>query len=83
MLWPLHSHTHLYCSEVTHSLLLKDPDFTHLAPYLKGLPMEEPVAMTLGAYSHCEVGQMCLHLHVCVCVYVCLCVCILHSNVYV
>ena len=42
-----HSRTHLYCSEVTCSLLLKDPDFTQLSPYLKGLPMDEPVSMTL------------------------------------
>lgn len=39
--------TSLYCSEVTQSLLLKDPSFTQLAPFLRGLPMEQPVSMTL------------------------------------
>lgn len=39
----------LYCSEVTRSLLLQDPGFTQLAPYLRGLPMDEPVPMSLEA----------------------------------
>ena len=47
--------THLYCSEVTQSLLLKDPDFTQLAPYLRGLPMEEPVVMSIDSSSFEEV----------------------------
>jgi len=44
-----HRQTSFHCSEVTQALLLKDPEFTELTPYLKSLPMEEPVAMTLEA----------------------------------
>ncbi len=72
------SNASLYCSEVTRSLLLRDPDFSHLAPFLKGLPMEEALSMSLDAFSdskalsftvtllpagHCPGSAMC----VCVC----------------
>ena len=47
--------TNLLCSEVTQSLLLKDPEFTGLAPYLRALPMEEPIVMNLEASGAHEV----------------------------
>ena len=53
-----HRKTNLLCSEVTQSLLLKDPEFTGLAPYLRALPMEEPIVMSLEASGAHEV---CIH----------------------
>ena len=50
-----HRKTNLLCSEVTQSLLLKDPEFTGLAPYLRALPMEEPIVMSLEASGAHEV----------------------------
>ena len=35
---------------------MKDPEFTQLAPYLKGLPMEEPVAMSTEIHDINKVG---------------------------
>ncbi len=97
----VHIHTHiqlypppprnarLYCSEVTRSLLLKDPDFSHLAPFLKGLPMEEALSMSLDAFAdskaltftvtllpagHCPGSAMCVCMYVCALVRVRVCV---------
>lgn len=35
-------------------LLLKDPEFTGLAPFLQGMSMEEPISMRLAAYTDCD-----------------------------
>jgi DNA cross-link repair 1C protein len=40
--------THLYCSDVTRALLRCDPDCKALSPYLKSLPMEEPVTLSIS-----------------------------------
>ena len=45
----------LYCTEVTRSLLLSNPEFTRLAPFLHGLPTDDPVSMSLEAYIDCKV----------------------------
>ena len=45
----------LYCTEVTRSLLLSNPEFTRLAPFLHGLPTDDPISMSLEAYTDCKV----------------------------
>ena len=47
--------TKLYCTEVTRSLLMKNPEFLQLVPFLHGLPTDEPISMSLEAYTDCEV----------------------------
>ena len=40
-------HVKLYCSEVTHELLMADPRFSHLRASLCSLPIEQPTTITL------------------------------------
>ena len=51
----MHRNTKLYCTEVTRSLLMKNPEFFQLIPFFHGLPTDEPISMSLEAYTDCEV----------------------------
>ncbi|XP_065919409.1 protein artemis-like isoform X2 [Dysidea avara] len=48
----------LYCSEVTKALLQVDEEFAHLVPYLKSLPIEETVLLSLPAHMHLKPLQV-------------------------
>lgn len=48
----------LYCSEVTKALLQADDEFKHLVSYLKSLPIEEPILMSLPAHMHLSPMQV-------------------------
>ncbi|OWF41607.1 protein artemis-like [Mizuhopecten yessoensis] len=52
------SEVYLYCSDVTKVLLIESPKYQHLERYIKTLPINQPVTVSIPQASSCKVDMV-------------------------